>query len=234
MPLPKIDQPLFEMTIPSTNKKVKYRPFTVKEEKILLIAQESKDMEQVILAIKQIITNCLVNVDPDSLAVFDLEYIMLKLRAKAVNNEIEFTVKDPDTEEEVTITLDINDIEIVRDPKHSDVINATDDIAIKMKYPTIDYLASMGNQEGKDEAQVMFNIITECIDAIVQGDTVYQIKDFTQEEVNDFVDGLSSSIINEIKQFFETMPQMKYEHKYVNKNGDEKTFVAKGTETFFI
>jgi hypothetical protein len=233
MPLPKIDQPLFEMTIPSNNKKVMYRPFTVKEEKILLIAQESKDMSQVVTAIKQIITNCLVDVDPDSLAVFDLEYIMLKLRAKAVNNEIEFTIKDPETEEEVDVKLDINDIEIERNESHTDIVNVTDDIVLKMKYPSIEYLMTMG-ESNPDEAEAMFDLIRQCIDAVVQGDNVYKIKDFTQDEVNDFIDGLTSDIITKVKDFFDTMPQMKYEYKYTNKNGKEQTFVAKGTETFFI
>jgi hypothetical protein len=233
MPLPKIDQPLFEMTIPSNNKKVMYRPFTVKEEKILLIAQESKDMSQVVTAIKQIITNCLVDVDPDSLAVFDLEYIMLKLRAKAVNNEIEFTIKDPETEEEVDVKLDINDIEIERNESHTDIVNVTDDIVLKMKYPSIEYLMTMG-ENNPDEAEAMFDLIRQCIDAVVQGDNVYKIKDFTQDEVNDFIDGLTSDIITKVKDFFDTMPQMKYEYKYTNKNGKEQTFVAKGTETFFI
>jgi hypothetical protein len=190
-------------------------------------------MSQVVTAIKQIITNCLVDVDPDSLAVFDLEYIMLKLRAKAVNNEIEFTIKDPETEEEVDVKLDINDIEIERNESHTDIVNVTDDIVLKMKYPSIEYLMTMG-ENNPDEAEAMFDLIRQCIDAVVQGDNVYKIKDFTQDEVNDFIDGLTSDIITKVKDFFDTMPQMKYEYKYTNKNGKEQTFVAKGTETFFI
>lgn len=235
MPLPKIDQPLFELTIPSTGKKAKYRPFTVKEEKILLIAQQSNDMKQVILAIKQIIGNCLVDVDPEKLAVFDLEYIMLQIRAKAVNNLIEFTIKDPDTEEEVDVKMDINELEIVRSDKHKDIINATDDIVLKMKYPNIDFIGEMGlDQEERDESDLLFKLMKECIDSVVQGDNVYKLKDFTDQEVEDFIDGMGSNVVTGIRDFFDTIPQMKFEYKYTNSNGKEQTFVAKGTETFFI
>jgi hypothetical protein len=233
MPLPKIDQPLFELEIPSSREKVKYRPFTVKEEKILLIAQESKDMSQVVLAIKQIMRNCLVDLDPDLLTVFDLEYVMIKIRAKAVNNELEFNIKDPDTEEEIQINLDINEIEIHRPENHVNVVSVSDDISLKLKYPTIDYLISLGT-EGKTEADAMFDMIGECIDTVVQGDEVFKIADFTKEEVNDFIEGLTSDIMARVKEFFDTMPQMRYEHKYTNKNGKDQTFVVKGTETFFI
>ena len=237
MPLPKIDQPLFELTIPSTGKKAKYRPFTVKEEKILLIAQESKDMDQVILAIKQIITNCLPKVDPDSLAIFDLEYIMLQLRAKAVNNMIEFKINVPETEEEIDVQMDINEIDITRDPNHKDIVNVTDDIVLKLKYPTIDYIKELQTDQEADEAkesELLFNLMRNCIESVVQGETVYKLSDFTDKEVEDFIDGLGSNVITAVKDFFDTVPQMRFEYKYVNKNGTEQTFVAKGTETFFI
>lgn len=232
MPLPKIDQPLFEMTIPSSNKKVKYRPFTVKEEKVLLIAQESEDTDQAVLSMKQIINNCLIDVDVDELAVFDIEYIMLKLRAKAVNNVIDFKITDPDTEEEIQVELDINDIEISRDENHKKLIPVTDTIQLKLKYPCIDYIKTIGKEVKQDEA--LFDLMNMCIESVVEGETVYKLKEFSTEEINEFIDGLGSEVISEIKHFFDTIPQMKFEHKYINKNGDEKTFVAKGTETFFI
>ena len=123
MGLPKIDQPLFELVIPSTGKKVQYRPFTVKEEKILLIAQESKSTDQIILAIKQIINNCLVDVDVDTLATFDLEYIIINIRGKSVNNEMTFNITDPDTQEDIELAMDVNDIEVVFDEKHDKKID---------------------------------------------------------------------------------------------------------------
>lgn len=234
MGLPKIDQPLFELKIPSTNKKVKYRPFTVKEEKALLIAQEAKDPNQMVLAMKQVLGNCLQDYDVDELAIFDIEYVMLHVRSKAVSNKLEFTVKDPDTEEDVEIEIDIDDIEVVRNQDHKDVVQITDDVYLKMRYPRIDYIREVGAAEDQKSSEMLFNLMLNCIDSVVQGESVYQLKDFSDKEVEDFIDSLGAGAIAEIKKFFDTIPKVKYEHKYVNKNGDEKTFVVEGTETFFI
>ena len=233
MPLPKIDQPIFTMTVPSSGAKIKYRPFTVKEEKILLIAQESKELEQMITAIKQVVGNCLLDCDVESLALFDYEYILLNIRAKAVNNVVQFQVKDPETEQMVDLELDINEVTIDTDPKHNPLISVGDTITIKMKYPKLDVVTSLKqtNLEGSPE---MFNVMTGCIDAVVEGDDVFKLKDFTPEEVDAFVDSLSSVTLNDIKTFFDTMPKMRIEKKYTNSKGDERTFVASGTETFFI
>lgn len=231
MALPKIDLPLFEITIPSTGKKTRYRPFTVKEEKILLIAQESKDQKQIVLAIKQIINNCLNDVDVDSLAVFDLQYLLLNIRSKSVNNEITFNITDPDTNESVELSFDINAIEIKKNPSHNRLIPVTSDISINMMYPNSDTLESIA---GEGESKPMFDVIANCIDSVVQGDVVYKLKDFSKKEVNDFVESLSSDVLVKIKEFFDTMPVLRYEKKYVNKNGAEKTFVIEGMETFFI
>lgn len=235
MPLPKIDKPLFELTIPSTNEKIKYRPFTVKEEKILLIAQESKDIGQAVLAIKQILTNCIQDYDIDKLAVFDLEYILMQIRAKAVNDEMRFKVTDPDTDESVELTLNIDDIEIVRSDEHNKVIPVTDNISIFMKYPTIDFITKIGRgNDAETESLALFELMKVCIDTVVEGEDVYKLKDFTEEEVEEFMDSLESKVLSDIKKFFDTIPKMKYETKYTTKDGTEKTFVAQGTETFFI
>jgi T4 bacteriophage base plate protein len=233
MGLPRIDLPLFELTIPSTNKKVKFRPFTVKEEKILLIAQESNDSKQIVLAIKQILNNCLQGIDVNTLATFDLQYILLNIRAKSVNNEVTFNIKDPDTNETVELVIDINDIEIKRSPEHSKVIKITDTIALQMRYPTIEYIEDLDSEEGKSTDD-LYKIMVECIESVVDGDQVYKLKDFTQQEVTDFLDSLTADVAMRIKKFFDTMPVMRYEKKYKNKNGVEKTFVAEGMETFFI
>lgn len=233
MGLPRIDLPLFELTIPSTNKKVKFRPFTVKEEKILLIAQESNDSKQIVLAIKQILNNCLQGIDVNTLATFDLQYILLNIRAKSVNNEVTFNIKDPDTNETVELVIDINDIEIKRSPEHTKVINITDTIALKMRYPTIEYIEDLGSEDGKSTDD-LYKIMIECIESVVDGDQVYKLKDFSEKEVTDFLDSLTADVAMRIKKFFDTMPVMRYEKKYKNKNGVEKTFVAEGMETFFI
>jgi hypothetical protein len=233
MGLPRIDLPLFELTIPSTNKKVKFRPFTVKEEKILLIAQESNDSKQIVLAIKQILNNCLQGIDVNTLATFDLQYILLNIRAKSVNNEVTFNIKDPDTNETVELVIDINDIEIKRSPEHSKVIKITDTIALQMRYPTIEYIEDLDSEEGKSTDD-LYKIMVECIESVVDGDQVYKLKDFSEKEVTDFLDSLTADVAMRIKKFFDTMPVMRYEKKYKNKNGVEKTFVAEGMETFFI
>ncbi len=233
MALPKIDLPLFELTIPSTNKKVKFRPFTVKEEKILLIAQESQDSKQIVLAIKQILNNCLQNVDVNTLATFDLQYILLNIRAKSVNNEVTFNIKDPDTDESIELTIDINEIEIKRSPDHNKIINITDTIALQMRYPTIEYIEDL-DPESEKSSDDLYKIMVECIESVVDGDQVYKLKDFTEKEVTEFLDSLTADVAMKIKKFFDTMPMMRYEKKYKNKNGVEKTFVAEGMETFFI
>lgn len=235
MALPKIDLPLFEMTLPSTNKKIKYRPFTVKEEKILLIAQESKDPKQIILAIKQILTNCVQGVNVDDFATFDVEYVLLNVRAKSVNNEITFNIKDPDTQESVELTIDVNDIQIKKDPNHSRIVKITDEIFINMKYPSINYLENAEyDANNKPKTDSLFDVIAACIDSVCEGDVVYRLTDFTEKEVQDFIESLSSDVISRIKKFFDTAPVMRYEMKYKDKNGKEKTFVLEGLNSFFI
>ena len=235
MPLPKIDQPLFELTIPSNGDTVKYRPFTVKEEKVLLIAQESKDIDQVVLSIKQILNNCIQDYDIENLAVFDLEYILIQIRAKAVNNILKFRVTDPDTEETVDIELDVEDIEIVRDENHKKIVPVSDTISLAMKYPSIDFIKMLReNEDAESQQEALFDLMKTCIDSVVEGDNIYKIKDFTDEEVTDFTDSLNSSVLENIRDFFNTIPKMRFETKYRLKDGTEKKFVAEGTETFFI
>lgn len=232
MGLPKIDLPLFDIEIPSTGKKVKYRPFTVKEEKILLIAQESKDIDQIILAIKQIINNCVNTVDVDKLAMFDLEYLLINIRAKSVNNEIQFSITDPDTKERVDLTIDIADVKIIHKEDHNNLIKVNDDIYLKMRYPTINELSNIA--KSKNSFENLFKIMIDCIENVIEGDSVLVLKDFTDEEISDFVNNFSNDQIDQIKNFFETMPVLKYEAKYKNSSGDDKTFVIEGMETFFI
>lgn len=231
MGLPKIDLPLFELEVPSTGKKVKYRPFTVKEEKILLIAQESKDAKQIFLAIKQILNNCLQNVDIEKLAIFDLEYILLNIRAKSVNNEISFSINDPDTEEKVDLTINVDDIQIIKFPDHSKIIKVNDDIMMEMRYPSISYLENITAITSESES--LNSIMKECINSISDGDQSYKLSEFSEKEVEEFIESLSSAIVAQIKKFFDTIPVMKYETTYTDKTGKTKTFVAQGVETFF-
>jgi hypothetical protein len=234
MSLPKLNKPLFEITIPSTGKKVKYTPFTVKEEKILLIAQESQDSDQMILAIKQILNNCVFDINVDNLAIFDLEYLLINLRAQSVNNMLNFSIKDPDTEEEIELEININDIEVKFNDDHKDKIEVDDTTYLTMKYPTTKQLKQIIELSKKNSTEKMFDMMTSCFHILVVGEDVYKFEDYTKKEVNEFVESMSSKTIQDIKKFFETMPSMYYEKEYKNSKGDTKTFVVKGTETFFI
>ncbi len=236
MGLPKIDQPLFELTVPSTEKKIAFRPFTVKEEKILLIARESNEIEQVVLAVKQIINNCCPDVDVETLAVFDLEYLMLQLRAKSVNNEIKFNITDPDTEEQVELVVDVDDIQISRNPDHSKKIQLNDQYFMMMRYPTINELSSLQSLDSDEPAEsVLFNTMISCIETLVDDSTdeVYNFGEFSQEEIEDFVSQFTSSSVKQIQDFFATSPKMKYSVPYKDSTGKDKTFNMEGLDTFF-
>ncbi len=234
MGLPKIDLPVFETKLVSTGrKKIRYRPFTVKEEKILLIAQESDDLAQVILAMKQIISNCCSDVDVEKLPMFDMEYLLMQIRGKSVNNIIEFQITDPETEKPVDIELDIDEIKIVKPKGHTKEIPITDTSYLSMSYPTINQVEGFLNEE-QAEADNVFDVMSQCIESVVDGDTVYNLDDFTTEEVIEFIESFQTQTVEAMRKFFETQPVLKCEKEYVNANGDKKKIVLEGTETFFI
>lgn len=233
MTLPKLNRPLFHITIPSTGKQTTFSPFTVKEEKILLIAQESKDIEQMVLAIKQILNNCLHDVDVDKLAIFDLEYLLINLRAQSVDNTFVFTVEDPDTNEKIQLEIDINDIEVKFQEGHTNKIELDDETVLIMKYPSVKQLNQIMGLSGGD-TQKMFEVMTSCFDVVAVGEDVYKFEDYTEKQIEEFAESMSGKSIQQVRKFFETMPTMYYEKKYKNSKGDEKVFVVKGTETFFI
>ena len=233
MGLPKIDLPIFETKLFSIDKVVKYRPFTVKEEKILLIAQESRDMEQTVLAIRQIISNCTFDLDVDSLPMFDIEFLLLQLRAKSVNNMITFTITDPDTDKPVEIELDIDDIGLTVEDSHTKEIKISEDQHLIMRYPRLDEVSMFKSYDGS-EVDTLFNIMISCIECVVTNDEVSEMGEFTSEEIAEFVAGLPGTVVEGLKSFFEGIPVLRYEAKYVNADGDDKTLVLEGMETFFI
>lgn len=232
MPLPKIDQPLFTLTIPSTKKKIKYRPFTVKEEKILLIAQESKEENQMLHSIMQVIQNCIQDdVNVEELAMFDLEYILVQLRSKSVSNLIEFKIDDNGKTYE--LAMDLNDMIVHFQEDHTKNISIGDNATLVMKYPTIEELWAY-MKEDEDSTESLFKILVSCIDMIVYNDEVYKMKDQTEEERMEFIESLGSKSMNEVKKFFETMPVVKHDIPYKTKDGEEKKFTLKGMDAFFI
>ena len=233
MALPKIDLPISQLTLPSTGEKVKYRPFTVKEEKILLVAQESNDPEQEILAAKQILNNCLIDKDVSQLAMFDLEYILLILRGASVDNAITFTIKDPDTKESVELDLNINDVKIIKNEEHTNKVKVNDEYTLFLKYPTIEQFIQIVKMNPNDPL-VSYFIMISCLDKLASEDEVFDFSKYTGEEIDEFMENLSGEVIKGIQRFFETMPKLRHEIKYRNKDGNEKTFVLEGMRSFFI
>jgi hypothetical protein len=233
MPLPKIDLPLYEITLPSNEKKVRYRPFTVKEEKILLTAQQSKDAKQIVTAIKQIVNNCVQDYDVDRLALFDLEYLLINIRAKSVDNTVEFEIEDPDTKEKIKLTLDLQNVKVYKDEKHSNKIEVDDKYTLFLKYPTIDDFAEILSKENLSPEE-SYEILVSCIDMLASEDEVYNFKDFTKKQVDEFIESLHSDVTKKIKLFFDTMPKVRHEMPYKNSNGEQKTFTIQGTQSFFM
>jgi hypothetical protein len=233
MALPKIDLPVYQCELPSTGKKIKFVPFTVKEEKILLTAQESGETEQMMISIKQILNNCLIENTIDELSVFDIEYLLIQLRSKSVDNEIEFEIKDPETEETVKLKLDLGLVKVHRNEEHSNKIKISDQYTLFLKYPSIEQFGEFLGKE-QQTAEDSYAIMIACLDKLASEEEVYNFKDFPQNEVNDFVESLHADTIKNIKKFFDTMPKVRHEIAYKNSKGENKIFVMEGTQTFFI
>ncbi len=233
MPLPKIDLPLYELTLPSNKKKVNYRPFTVKEEKILLTAQQSKDPDQIIVAIKQIVNNCLQDYDIDKLSLFDLEYLMINIRAKSVDNNVEFEIEDPDTKEKVKLVLNLENVKVHIDETHTNQIKVDDAYTLFLRYPNIDDFSEILSKKDMSPEK-SYEILLSCIDKLASENEVYNFKDFTEKQVDDFIDSLHSDVTKKIKLFFDTMPKVRHEIPYTNSKGDVKVFTIQGTQSFFM
>jgi len=232
MTLPKIDLPIYEMELPSTGETVKYRPFTVKEEKILLVAQASKDSTQEMVASKQIVNNCLIDYDVMKLAMFDLELILLTLRSKSVDNLIEMQITDPDTDETVDISIDLMDTEVIKNDKHSNQVKINDDYTLILKYPSIDEYIRITEMD-EDDPLVSYQIMVSCLDKVASEDEVYEFSKYSQKEIDQFMEDVTTPVVDGIRLFFETMPKIRHTKTYKNKNGDTKNFVIEGMRSFF-
>jgi hypothetical protein len=230
MALPKIKQPIFELEIPSTGKKIRYRPFTVAEEKILLVAKESDDIKDTINSYKAIINNCcLDSVDVDKLCSFDLEYFFLNIRSKSVSNIVEARVKDEDDGETYTVEINLDNL-VVTKAKSERLIKLTDDISILMNYPTFDVIAKMGKV---DENSQMLSTMIACIDQIYQGEEVFETSEYSQKDMEEFVLSMGVKELQKIKEFFDDMPKVYTEVKYKTKAGVEKSIKLEGIQSFF-
>lgn len=233
MALPKINLPISELVLPSTGEKIKYRPFSVAEEKVLLVAAESGESEQELLAMKQIIGNCLIDVDVTDLALFDFEYLFLRLRSRSVDNVAKFVVNDPDTKLPVNLEVNIDDISFTRSEDHTKEVQINDEYMLYLKYPNIDDFISIIGKNPEDPL-VNYYIMTRCLDTLASDDEIHYFKDYKDEEIDEFMDGISADVVKEIGTFFDTMPKLRHEIKYKNTEGKEQTFVIEGTRSFFI
>ena len=227
MGLPKIAVPEYTLTIPSSGKEVKYRPFLVKEEKILLLAMESEKTEEIINATKTIIENCVYeNIDIDNMPTFDVEYIFLQLRAKAKGEILDLKYKCPKCELEIPITINIDDITVQRNKEHTKDIKLTEELGVMMKYPNLSLQSKVAQVKGdKSEIEGLFETMTACIDYIYDKETTYPSKDHTEKEMTDFLESLTDTQFQKMSKFFETSPALRHE---VELNCQNKSKVPKG------
>ena len=231
--LPKIDVPVFECYLQSIDERVKFRSFTVKEEKILLVAKEDDDVKKMILAVKQVMNNCLISkVDLDSLAFFDFEFLFLNIRSKSIGDVIPVGIVDVEEKHTYKVEVNIEQVKLVETPEHDKVIPLTSDVGLIMKYPTIESILDIANASEMDD-EMAFDVIKGCIESAYEGDKVYDLRDSTKEEVDEFFNSLSSEHFNKIQKFFDTMPRLRHEVEYVNKSGEKKKYVLEDVSDFF-
>lgn len=233
MSLPKLSFPTFELTLPSTKQVVKYRPFLVKEEKILLIAQSSEDPSQILNAVKQVLNNCIISedIDVNSLTTFDIEYMFIKIRAKSVNNIINLTYKDNEDDQKYTFEVDLDEIEVKEFPGHTNKVALENNDYVLLKYPGPDIAKAV--LDSAEEADVFFKIIVNCIDKIFIGGVEYDASKYSEEELDEFLQSLNVSTFKNFQEFFDTMPRLYHELKYTNSNGNERVIKLTNLNDFF-
>lgn len=227
MSLPKVNAPTFKLVLPSNKQEIWFRPFTVKEEKMLLIAQQSEEEAQQINTVKQIVSNCVVepeDFNADRMVSFDMEYLFLKLRAKSVGEIVKLRLLPRERKglPPMEVELNIEEIEPTIDPKHSDIVEIADTLKIKMKMPTFAMLRRLGS---KTDTDMMFDLFAESIEKIYDGDEVYDTRDSTKEEVQEFIEQLQSKDLLKIREFFDTMPKLekRFTYEWTNPEDPEDT-----------
>jgi len=237
MPLPKISTPTYELELPSTGKKVKYRPFLVKEEKILIIAMESEDEKQITNAIKEVISSCIITrgVKVDQLSTFDIEYLFLNIRGKSVGEEVEVMVTCPDDgETQVPTVISLDEIKVQKGKNHSRDIKLDDELVLRMKYPSIDEFIKNNFSGQEITVDNTFDLISSCVEQVYSEEESWSAADCTKKELKQFLEQLSSKQFKEIETFFETMPKLSHTVTVTNpKTGVESDIVLEGLTAFF-
>jgi hypothetical protein len=238
MPLPKIVTPEYDLVLPSTQKKITYRPFLVKEEKLLVLALESENTKQITTAIKSVLKSCILTrgIKVEKLPTFDIEYLFLNIRARSVGEEVEVNIVAPDDgETNVTVTIDLEDIQVQTNENHTNKIKLDDTLMMEMKYPSLEqFISNNFDFEGDTDINQSFELIASCIDKIYNEDDVWSTDDCTKKEVVDFLEQMSSTQFKEIEQFFETMPKLSHTIEITNPSTKVKsTIVLEGLSSFF-
>tara|TARA_B000000437_G_C11618909_1_gene294575 strand:+ start:153 stop:875 length:723 start_codon:yes stop_codon:yes gene_type:complete len=239
MPLPKINTPIYELELPSTGKKIKYRPFLVKEEKILLMALESEDAKQISNGIVQILNDCIITrgVKVQNLATFDIEYLFLNVRSKSVGETVEVNITCPDDNETtVEMEIEIDSIKVKKNKDHKNIIKLDDTYSMKLKYPSFDQFIDSNFEVGGEISDVnqSLNMITSCIDMVYDKEESWNASDCSKKELTDFVDQLNSKQFKQIESFFVTMPKLSHTISVKNpETGVESEVVLEGLASFF-
>tara|TARA_Y100000992_G_C21109503_1_gene416574 strand:+ start:21 stop:740 length:720 start_codon:yes stop_codon:yes gene_type:complete len=238
MPLPKISTPTYELELPSTGKTIKYRPFLVKEEKLLVLALESDDSKEITNAIKAVLKDCIQTrgVKVETLPTFDIEYLFLNIRGKSVGEDIEVSVLCPDDGETYAeVQISIDEIEVVKDKEHNKQIKIDDKLMMEMRYPSLDqFVKSNFSFNGDNQVDQSFDLIASCIDKVYSEEEAWTSDDFTKKEVTEFLEQMNSSQFKDIESFFTTMPKLRHEVDVLNpKTKKSSKVVLEGLASFF-
>jgi len=241
MPLPTIETPTYELKLYSSNKKVKYRPFLVKEEKVLIIALESKDQSAITNAVKEVLKKCILTkgIDVDNLPTFDIEHLFLNIRAKSIGEDIKLTVTCPDDNEtKVPVTIYVDEIKVNKPRGHTKDVVLDDKMTLRMKYPSLNQFIE-NNFDTEDEAETMvdktFKVVADCMDTIFTGEDAWDAKDYTPSERLEFVEQLNSQQYKKVEKFFSTMPKLSHTIEVVNPNTKKKgSIILEGLADFFV
>ena len=237
MPLPKIATPTYELVIPSTKKKIKYRPFLVKEEKVLILAMESEDKKQIASAVKDVIKNCIITrgVKVEELSTFDIEYLFLNIRGKSVGEEVEVLITCPDDgTTKVPTVIDLDSIQVQYDEEHSRDIKLDDSLTLRMRYPSMNEFIQNNFVVSDVNLDNTFDIITSCIEQIYSEEESWSSADCTKKELKEFVEQLNSKQFKEVETFFSTMPKLSHKLVVTNPNtGVDNEIILEGLASFF-
>ena len=237
MPLPTISTPTYELVLPSSNRKIKYRPFLVKEEKILIIALESEDQKQIATAVKNILSACILTkgTKVEKLSTFDIEYLFLNVRGKSVGEQIEVMVTCPDDgKTQVPMSINIDSIKVSKSKNHNPDIKLDDNFTLRMRYPSLDEFIKSNFSAENIKVEDTFELIASCIDQVYSEEESWTQEDCTKQELVEFIEQLNSSQFKEIEKFFDTMPKLSHKVKVKNPNTKvESEIVLEGLNNFF-